>query len=74
MLRLALRLSCCAAFLILGAALLFAGPDEDRDKIVATLKVQKALAQGRERLQCGHYREAVEALEGQLTLINGSGR
>ena len=63
----------CAGLILGGAALLFAGPDDTTDKIAATLKVQTALAKGRDSLKSGHFREAVDALEKEIALIEGNG-
>jgi hypothetical protein len=68
MVRIALRLAAGAGLVLLGVVLVHAGPEEDQ-KIETTLKVTTALTKGSEALKCGHYREAVDVLEGQLALV-----
>ena len=53
----------CAVLILGGAALLFAGPEDNSDKLTNTLRVQNALGKGRDSLKSGHYREAVDTLE-----------
>ncbi len=70
-----LALSCCA----LSATLALAGPPElggadPHAKIMTALEVQKAFEQGREYLQRGDYRSAVEVLENRVHLIDGNRR
>ncbi len=68
MVRIAPRLLCCAGLVLVAVVMAHAGP-EDEQKIENTLKVATALVKGSEAIKCGHYREAVDLLEGQLALI-----
>lgn len=66
--RIALRLFCCAGLLLVAAVGAHAGSEDDQ-RIETTLRVKAALVKGAEALKCGHYREAVDVLEGHLALI-----
>lgn len=47
-------------------------PEDPQSAVAATLAVQEAMRQGREALQRGQTKAAVEALEAQLSRINGN--
>lgn len=47
-------------------------PDDAQSAVAATLAIQEAMRQGREALQRGQTKTAVEALEAQLSRINGN--
>jgi hypothetical protein len=63
----------CLAALILPLAIRAADPAADpQTAVVSALAIQDAMRQGKERLQHGQAKAAVDALEAQLPRINGN--
>ena len=66
------RVAACLMAFAFPLALSAAPPDEADHAVSTTLAVQIAMQQGREHMLNGKYKAAVEALEAQISRINGN--